>query len=152
MPAIDPQRLLGDLYALRRIGTYKTGVHRPTLSPDDVIARQWLFDRMTAAGLDAQIDGIANVFGKSRASGKKILAGSHIESQNHAGWLDGALGVIYALEAARALNEDASTRELGVDVIAFCDEEGHFGSYLGPDKASGEGANEVLPVHGSVSC
>jgi N-carbamoyl-L-amino-acid hydrolase len=131
VPDIDPQRLLGDLYALRRIGAFKTGVHRPTLSPDDVVSRQWLADRMTAAGLDAQIDGIANVFGKSRAPGRKVLAGSHIESQNHAGWLDGALGVIYALEAARALRDDPSTRDVGVDVIAFCDEEGHFGSYLG---------------------
>lgn len=131
MPAIDPERLLGDLTALRKIGAYKTGVHRPTLSPDDVISRQWLLERMRDAGLDAQIDGIANVLGKSRAQGRKILAGSHIESQNHAGWLDGALGVIYALEAARALAGDASTRDLGVDVIAFCDEEGHFGSYLG---------------------
>ncbi len=131
MPDIDPQRLLGDLYALRKIGAYKTGVHRPTLSPEDVVSRQWLADRMTQAGLDAQIDGIANVFGKSRAAGRKVLAGSHIESQNHAGWLDGALGVIYALEAARALRDDPSTRNVGVDVIAFCDEEGHFGSYLG---------------------
>ena len=131
MPAINPERLLGDLYALRKIGTYKTGVHRPTLSPDDVISRQWLVERMTDAGLEAQIDGIANVFGRSRASGRKILAGSHIESQNQAGWLDGALGVIYALEAARALREDAAASDVGVDVIAFCDEEGHFGSYLG---------------------
>ncbi len=131
MPAINSERLLGDLYALRKIGAYKTGVHRPTLSPEDVVSRQWLLERMTQAGLDAQIDGIANVFGKSRAPGRKVLAGSHIESQNHAGWLDGALGVIYALEAARALRDDASTRDVGVDVIAFCDEEGHFGSYLG---------------------
>ena len=49
MPAINPDRLLGDLYALRRIGAYKTGVHRPTFSPDDLAARQWLVDRMTAA-------------------------------------------------------------------------------------------------------
>ena len=27
---IDGDRLLGDLYALRKIGEYKTGVHRPT--------------------------------------------------------------------------------------------------------------------------
>ena len=65
MPAINPERLLGDLYTLRNIGTYKTGVHRPTLSPDDVASRQWLVDRMTEAGLDARIDGIGNVFGKS---------------------------------------------------------------------------------------
>ena len=131
MPAINSERLLDDLYALRKIGAYKTGVHRPTLSRDDVMSRQWLVDRMTEAGLDAKIDGIANVFGRSQAPGRKILAGSHIESQNQAGWLDGALGVIYALEAARALRDDPATRDVGVDVIAFCDEEGHFGSYLG---------------------
>ena len=39
--------------------------------------------------------------------------------------------MIYALEAARALRDDRATRDVGVDVIAFCDEEGHFGSYLG---------------------
>jgi beta-ureidopropionase / N-carbamoyl-L-amino-acid hydrolase len=131
MPAINQERLLRDLYALRQIGAYKTGVHRPTLSPEDVISRQWLVERLTEAGLDAHVDGIANVFGRSRARGRIILAGSHIESQNQAGWLDGALGVIYALEVARALREDPAMHAVGVDVIAFCDEEGHFGSYLG---------------------
>jgi beta-ureidopropionase / N-carbamoyl-L-amino-acid hydrolase len=74
VPAINPERLLGDLYALRKIGTYKTGVNRPTLSLDDVISRQWLVERMTEAGLDAQIDGIANVFGRSRSRGRIVLA------------------------------------------------------------------------------
>jgi N-carbamoyl-L-amino-acid hydrolase len=138
VPSINPDRLLGDLYALRGIGTYKTGVHRPTFSPDDVASRRWLTERMTDAGLDAQIDGIGNVIGFSRAPGRKILAGSHIESQNYAGWLDGALGVIYALEAARALREDAATGDAGVDVIAFCDEEGHFGVFLGSRSFIGE--------------
>jgi len=129
VPTIDPERLLGDLYKLRSIGAYKTGVHRPSLSPDDVVARQWLADRMTEAGLNARIDGIGNVFGMRRASGRCVLSGSHIESQNQAGWLDGALGVIYALEASRAIAESGDGG--GVDVIAFFDEEGHFGSYLG---------------------
>ena len=144
MPAVNPERLLGDLYALRKIGAYRTGVHRPTLSPDDVVSRQWLVERMTEAGLDAKIDGIANVFGKSSAPGRKVLAGSHIESQNQAGWLDGALGVIYALEAARALRDDPATRDVGVDVIAFCDEEGHFGSYLGSRSFIGDVAEAEI--------
>ena len=131
MPSINPDRLLGDLYELRKFGAYKTGVHRPTLSPEDVASRQWLAERMGRAGLDPVIDGIGNVLGFSRAAGRKMLAGSHIETQNHAGWLDGALGVIYALEAARALAEDAASAGLGVDVAAFCDEEGHFGNFLG---------------------
>jgi N-carbamoyl-L-amino-acid hydrolase len=131
MPSINPDRLLGDLYELRKIGAYKTGVHRPTLSPEDVASRQWLAERIGQAGLEATIDGIGNVLGFSRAAGRKVLAGSHIETQNHAGWLDGALGVIYALEAARALAEDPASAGLGVDVAAFCDEEGHFGNFMG---------------------
>ena len=86
---------------------------------------------MREAGLDASIDGIANILGKSPATGRKALSGSHLESQNHAGWLDGPLGCVYALEAARAISEDPATRHLGVDVVVFCDEEGHFGSFLG---------------------
>jgi len=51
---IDGDRLLGDLYALRKIGEYKTGVHRPTYSPEDVQSRHWLVDRMAAAGLEPE--------------------------------------------------------------------------------------------------
>ena len=32
----DGARVLADLQALRAIGTYKTGVHRPTFSPEDI--------------------------------------------------------------------------------------------------------------------
>ena len=73
-----------------------------------------------------------------------MLSGSHIEAQNHAGWLDGALGVIFALEAARALRDDPSTRDLGVDVIAFCDEEGHYGSYLGSRSFIGDVSEDEI--------
>jgi N-carbamoyl-L-amino-acid hydrolase len=136
MPTIDPKRLLGDLCKLRTFGTFKTGVHRPSLSPDDVASRQWLADRMAKAGLDARIDGIGNVLGLTHATGRKVLSGSHSESQNQAGWLDGALGVIYALEASRAIAESGGGG--GVDVIAFFDEEGHFGSYLGSRSLIGD--------------
>lgn len=131
MAEANAERALADLYELRRIGTHLTGVHRPTLSPEDLVAREWLCDKLRAAGHAAEIDGIANVFGRAPGDGPHVLAGSHIESQNHAGWLDGALGVVYALEAARAVAEDPALAGRGVDVIAFADEEGHFGSFLG---------------------
>ena len=121
---IDGDRLLGDLYALRKIGEYKTGVHRPTYSPEDVQSRHWLAARMTEAGLEPEIDGIGNVIGRARGDGAKLLLGSHVETQPHAGWLDGALGVIYGLEVARTLGG-------GIDVAAWADEEGHFGSFIG---------------------
>ena len=124
MPAINPARLLADLHALRAIGTYKTGVHRPTYGDDDMRSRHWLVERLGEAGLAASIDGIGNVIGRDGAPGRKLLLGSHLETQNHAGWLDGALGVIYALETARALGG-------GIDVAGWADEEGHYGSFLG---------------------
>jgi N-carbamoyl-L-amino-acid hydrolase len=130
MPAINPDRVLGDLRHLATIGAYKTGVHRPTLSREDMEARRWFAGRLEEAGLKARIDGIASVFGFDPAPGPKILAGSHLETQNHAGWLDGALGCVYGLEAARALREDPATAG-GVDVVAWADEEGHFGSFPG---------------------
>jgi beta-ureidopropionase / N-carbamoyl-L-amino-acid hydrolase len=131
LAAINPERVLGDLKYLRTIGAFKTGVHRPTLSKEDVFVRQWLVERMRDAGLNAGIDGIGNILGMTNVTGRIMLAGSHIETQNHAGWLDGALGVIYALETARAVREDQSLHDIGVDVAVFCDEEGHFGSFLG---------------------
>jgi N-carbamoyl-L-amino-acid hydrolase len=164
MAEIQPQRVLSDLRTLATFGAYKTGVHRPTLSAPDIAAREWFAGRMREAGLHTEIDGIANILGKSRASGRKALSGSHLESQNHAGWLDGALGCVYALEAARAISEDPATRDIGVDVAVFSDEEGHFGSFLGSrsfigvldeseidratDRATGSSMREALTTAG----
>jgi beta-ureidopropionase / N-carbamoyl-L-amino-acid hydrolase len=127
---VDGARVLADLHALRRIGTYKTGVHKPTFSEPHMRSLEWLAQRLPEAALAADIDGIGNVLGTSTKSGPKLLAGSHLESQNFAGWLDGPLGVVYALEAARVINPDPNTNG-AVEVAAWCDEEGHFGSFLG---------------------
>jgi N-carbamoyl-L-amino-acid hydrolase len=126
----DGARVLADLNALRAIGTYKTGVHRPTFSEPHARSLEWLANKLPEAGLTAAVDGIGNVLGTSRKAGPKLLAGSHLESQNHAGWLDGPLGVIYALEAARVLNPDPDVNG-AVEVASWCDEEGHFGQFLG---------------------
>ena len=144
MPQINPARLLSDLRTLAKIGAYKTGVHRPTLSPDDVTARHWLMDRMREAGLTPHMDGIANVIGMSPAPGPKLLTGSHLESQSHAGWLDGAMGVMFGLEVARAFAESDKTRHFGIDVGAWCDEEGHFGAYLGSRSFIGALTEDII--------
>ena len=125
---VDGARVLADLNALRGIGAYKTGVHKPTFSEPHMRSLEWLAQRLPEAGLTAEIDGIGNVLGTSTKSGPKLLAGSHLESQNYAGWLDGPLGVVYALEAARVINPDPNVNG-AVEVAAWCDEEGHFGSF-----------------------
>jgi N-carbamoyl-L-amino-acid hydrolase len=131
MPAIDTDAFLRDLYELREVGRFRTGVHRPTFSPQDMQSRRWLMDRLTSCGLEASIDGIGNVYGRHPGPGPHLLVGSHIESQNEAGWLDGALGVVAGVALARA--------GLPVDVCAFADEEGHFdGGFLGSRSIVGE--------------
>ncbi|WP_298363444.1 Zn-dependent hydrolase [uncultured Bradyrhizobium sp.] len=140
MPGIngrfDGKRVLADLNALRAIGAYRTGVHKPTFSEPHLRSLDWLAAHLPDADLTATIDGIGNVFGTSAKAGPKLLAGSHLESQNHAGWLDGPLGVIYALEAARVINGDPGING-AVEVAAWCDEEGHFGSFLGSRSFAG---------------
>lgn len=133
---VDGDRVLSDLNALRSIGAFKTGVHKPTLSDPHQRSLQWLAGKLGEAGLDVAIDGIANVLGTAAGSGPRLLAGSHLESQNHAGWLDGPLGVVYALEAARVVNTGDPAAG-AVEVAAWCDEEGHFGHMLGSRSYAG---------------
>ena len=128
MPTIDGQRVVADLKRLAEFGRYKTGVHRPTYSPVDVESRHWLADKFREAGLDTVIDGIGNVIGRNPRVRRRLLVGSHSETQPYGGWLDGSLGVIYGLELARAFADDPTC---GVEVAAWADEEGHYGNFLG---------------------
>lgn len=136
-PRPDVARFLADLHELRQIGKFKTGVHRPTYSPQDMESRAWLMRKMEEIGLEPEMDGVGTVIGRGRGEGPRLLAGSHIESQNEAGWLDGALGVVAALALARG--------GLPVDPIAFADEEGHYDvGFLGSRSAIGDLTEEEM--------
>src|SRR5438093_3025233 len=137
MPRTDGARVVADLKRLAEFGRYKTGVHRPTYSQEDVASRQWLAEQFAAAGLDPVIDGIGNVIGHNPGASRRLLVGSHSETQPHGGWLDGALGVIYGLELARAFAADAALAGLGIEAVAWADEEGHYGNMLGSRSFTG---------------
>ncbi|MDQ3188622.1 MAG: hydantoinase/carbamoylase family amidase, partial [Pseudomonadota bacterium] len=131
MPRIDSERLLSDLRQLRTIGAQGRGVVRPAFSAADMEARRWLRRCYQEANLESMIDGVGNVLGRSRHPGKALLIGSHSDTQPTGGWLDGALGVIYALEVVRTLAVDEATRVLPVDAVSFQDEESRFVGCLG---------------------
>jgi beta-ureidopropionase / N-carbamoyl-L-amino-acid hydrolase len=131
MPKINAERLLKDLRDLRAFGAVDNGVVRPAFSDVDMESRRWLADRFTDAGLDATMDGVGNVLGRSRNSGPALIIGSHSDTQPRGGWLDGALGVIYGLEAARACAEDPATAHLAVDAVSWQDEEGNYLGCIG---------------------
>ena len=131
MPAVNAERLLADLRTLRTFGaatTHPLGVVRPSYSEADMASRLWLKERFEEAGLETVIDGVGVVFGRSRNPGPALLLGSHSDTQPRGGWLDGAMGVVYALECARALAEDPRTAHLAIDIASWTDEEG---TYLG---------------------
>src|SRR6516162_3352918 len=102
MPSIDGQRVIADLKRLA--------------------------EKFGEAGLETVIDGIGNVVGRNSRVQRRLLVGSHSETQPYGGWLDGSLGVIYGLEIARAFADDT---DCGVEVVAWADEEGHYGNFLG---------------------
>jgi N-carbamoyl-L-amino-acid hydrolase len=135
MARIDGKRLMADLRELARIGAFETGVDRIALSRPDIEARRWLVEKLRTAGLEASMDRIGNVLGRAPNAAKTILIGSHTDTVPKGGWLDGALGLAYALEIARSAAEPVQAGEppapAGIDVISFEDEEGTYLPFLG---------------------
>ncbi|MEP1587423.1 MAG: hydantoinase/carbamoylase family amidase [Tateyamaria sp.] len=131
---IDPNRFLSDLHKLRSFGASGVGkgVVRPAYSEPDLAARDWLASQMAEAGLTPRWDAMGNLFGL--AEGPSLLLGSHSDSQPTGGWLDGALGVVAALEVARAARESGGP---AISVVSFQDEEGRFGVTTGSAVWSG---------------
>ena len=144
IPQIKPERLMSDLRQLRSFGKYQSGVVRPAFSATDISARKWLQERMLSAGLDAHIDGVGNVLGYSGKEGPTLLMGSHTDTQPEGGWLDGAYGVICALEVCRALQECPETKHMSVDVASWADEEHTFHGFLGSKSFLGQLAPGVI--------
>lgn len=124
----DPNRFLADLHKLRSFGASGVGkgVVRPAYSAADVAARLWLTEQMREVDLRVEMDAMGNLFGL--AEGTSLLLGSHSDSQPEGGWLDGALGVVAALEIARTSKINGGPP---ISVVSFQDEEGRFGVTTG---------------------
>lgn len=135
MITVSAERFCNDLETLRSFGASGVGkgVVRPAYSAPDVAARAWLANQIRDAGLRVQYDAMGNLFGL--ADGPSLLMGSHSDSQPEGGWLDGALGVIAALEIARASRAQGGP---AVSVVSFQDEEGRFGVTTGSAVWSGQ--------------
>ena len=144
MIEVNGERLMADLRTLAQFGKEGTGVNRLSLTQPDIDSRDWLLGRMTEAGLDARIDGLGSVYGQTPGVSRAILIGSHTDTVPNGGWLDGAMGVIYGLELARALLESGNTAAGGIDVISFADEEATYANTLGSRAFVGEVTQDEL--------
>jgi beta-ureidopropionase / N-carbamoyl-L-amino-acid hydrolase len=137
---INFERLKRDLDTLSNIGRAEDhGIYRMAFSDADMRARQWLAERIEAAGLSLYQDGAANLGGRLnwRDDRPVVMTGSHIDTVPGAGHLDGALGVICGLEALRSLREADLELTHPVELVAFSDEEGRFGGLLGSQSLCG---------------
>ncbi len=132
---IDTDRVMDSLRALNRFGERGGGMWRAAYSEADMACRAWLAAEFAAIGLTVALDGVGNLIGRDPASRQAVLLGSHSDSVPNGGRLDGALGVVYALETTRALR--AAGGLPGIDVISFGDEEGAFLGCLGSGSFAG---------------
>ena len=125
--------MIDDLRDLARIGaTDSGGITRRAFSRQYQEAAQWLANRMASSGLSVRTDAVGNVIGRlGPANGPVVLSGSHIDTVPEGGWLDGAYGVLAALECARVLGESRNSMRCAFEVAAFVDEEGAYVSLLG---------------------
>jgi allantoate deiminase len=123
---IDPKDVDRYVAGLAKFGAYgETGVWRTVYSPEWVQAQDQVAGWCTEAGLEVHRDEVGNVWGRlaGREPGKSIVSGSHIDSQRPGGRFDGALGVISALAAVRALKEQFGQPKRTLEVLSLCEEE-----------------------------
>ncbi len=132
---INAGRLRKDVEDLGRIGRDPLGgITRPSFTKADLEARAWFKDRIEAAGLAYRVDGAGNQFGRleGSASGRTIMAGSHLDTVLNGGAFDGAAGVLAALECGRRIREEGLRLPKAFEVASFTDEEGNLvGDFLG---------------------
>jgi len=123
---ISTECLMRDLDRLASFGGRPDGgVDRVAGSAADLAAREWLAQRLVDAGLHASTDDIGNVFGRVDGStGPWLLVGSHTDTVPGGGRLDGAYGVMAALEVLRTLHENRHPAAESLEIVSFWDEEG----------------------------
>ncbi len=145
---VDPKRLRESLTALSAFGYSDTdhGIYRMAFTEADLAARLWLQDEMRALGMAVRIDGAANVIGHWPPDNREpaVILGSHTDTVPCGGHLDGNLGVLCGLEAARVLIEADVSLDRPIEVISFSDEEGRFGGMLGSEAFTGRLTPERL--------
>jgi allantoate deiminase len=76
---------------------------------------------MEDAGLAVRRDAVGNVIGRLGQGTGTLVLGSHIDTVRDAGRYDGPLGVLLAIEAAKAVGADVP---FALEVVSFADEEG----------------------------
>jgi beta-ureidopropionase / N-carbamoyl-L-amino-acid hydrolase len=126
---VDGARMVECLEKLGMIGADPAGgVTRLGLSPQEKEARTYLADVFGESGLIAETDPAGNLLVRRPVprliDAPVLLVGSHVDTVVQGGRLDGAYGVVAALEVLRVLHENDVDLPVEMVVAAFANEEG----------------------------
>ena len=144
---VNAERLRSDINELAQIGRHADqGLFRMAFSKGDLQGREWFRQRVADAGLEFYQDGAANLCARLEWNDRipSVMAGSHLDTVPGAGHLDGALGVVCALEALRVLRESGIELKRPLEAVSFSDEEGRFGGLFGSQSIAGQVNAEYL--------
>ena len=125
---INATRLQEHFEAMSLIGKIgETGTCRPTLTPLEKEAFELAASWMQDAGMTTRIDNFGNLIGHLKGKDDRLpvlMMGSHLDSQPYGGRFDGVAGVLCAIEAVKAMQENNIVPQRSIEVVSFADEEG----------------------------
>ena len=123
---LDPAAVIADLDELAgRSGGRFAGAKRLAWTPQWTETRAWLRSKLEQIGLEPQLDVAGNMWAPIEGeSDAFVIVGSHIDAVPDGGWLDGALGLLTALETVRQLKAGGGSLPIGVRFVDWADEEG----------------------------
>ena len=116
--------------------TYLTAAHRA--------CAQQISQDMRDCGFDEVFeDAVGNVVGRyrpARADGKYLMTGSHYDTVRNGGKYDGRLGIFVPIACVRALHRQGKRLPVGIEVVAFAEEEGqrYRATFLGSGALIGD--------------
>ena len=116
--------LLIHISALAEIGSVAAGgISRPALSQAEARAREYVQNLMQESGMSVRKDAALNLFGRlGQEHLPCVMSGSHLDTVPQGGAYDGALGVLAAIGAARAMG-DVREFPKALEIVAFSGEE-----------------------------
>ena len=142
---IDPQRLRSDVETLSKIGRAPDGnLTRQSFTEPYEEARAWLYERFAEADIASRDDDAGNAIGRVGPAGPCVMSGSHIDTVLDGGPLDGAYGVLAALECARVLHEARLPLPLAFEAVALVEEEGRYLDCMGSRVMTGQFSPEEI--------
>jgi N-carbamoyl-L-amino-acid hydrolase len=135
---VQPDRVVADLRELAQLTGGPDGGRRVCWTPEWQTARSWLRSKLAGLPCAIEVDEAGNLW--ATITGDRpgaVVVGSHIDCVPHGGWLDGALGIVAAVEMLRMYAH--ARPPVSLRLVDWADEEGaRFGrSLIGSSAVAG---------------